>query len=176
MEPLALRIDGPSTYGLAPPSHLQLVEACNSIELDDLPLPVAGTGSQDNLLASDHAVSQPGIHSNNTQVTSPNVTKLTADRGGRSERGAQSPGSVPNYKPLPLRWPSQVFLLSCIGGLIGFFAYVYIVFPAPRFEELQDGSSASFPAPAPEMGSRGSAEPTSLVEHPERRWKSSARS
>jgi hypothetical protein len=44
--------------------------------------------------------------------------------------------SLPNYKPLPLRWPYQLLLLLCIAGVFAFFEYEIRILPTPRFEAL----------------------------------------
>jgi len=44
---------------------------------------------------------------------------------------------IPNYKPVPLRWPFQVFLILLMGGLFAFFEYQMHRLPPEQIKLLQ---------------------------------------
>ncbi|KAH8896291.1 hypothetical protein GQ53DRAFT_819408 [Thozetella sp. PMI_491] len=93
------------------------------IELDDLPLPCDGTQSTDNLIPRPDAedfLERPVLTPPSARGPSPTFPP------------------VPDYKPIPLRWPFQVFLLLCLGGVFAFLEYEVRSLPMPEFEALND--------------------------------------
>ncbi|KAM7201980.1 hypothetical protein V8F33_002987 [Rhypophila sp. PSN 637] len=114
-------------------SRLSMSE--NGIELHHmhLTLPSAGTKSTDNLV--------PRNDAGESKEHDQHGTEDTASR----ER------LIPNYKPIPLRWPFQALLVVLIFAVFAFFEYQVRKLPPVRYRALEPGlsytgMSAGFPA------------------------------
>ncbi|KAH8892996.1 hypothetical protein GQ53DRAFT_861343 [Thozetella sp. PMI_491] len=101
------------------------------IELDYLPPSCNGTQSTDNLLRDSESTSQ----------LENDIETVVLER--RPSPNAKKPGPiVPDYKPITLRWFFQVFLMLCIGGILGFLEYEIRTLPMPDFDALSVGGKS----------------------------------
>jgi len=121
----------PSRGEVAPssPPRLRIGVSEDDIELEHFALPVAGTRSVDRLVPLPNVEPEP-----ETPITKEN------NHGHCSASGLHqitTPG--PNYKPLPLRWPFQVFLVALIAGMCAFLEYQIHNLPPIHYQALQIG-------------------------------------
>ncbi|VBB81088.1 Putative protein of unknown function [Podospora comata] len=113
------------------------IEACSpvqvseeDIELQDFTGPHSGTRSTDHLTAPPD-LPVPAISPLDAQHQSPSAS--SPDGQSQPER------SLPNYKPIALTWPFQVFLLAIVIGMFAFLEYQIHDLPPLRYKALQMG-------------------------------------
>ncbi|KAM7183770.1 hypothetical protein V8F20_012492 [Naviculisporaceae sp. PSN 640] len=97
------------------------------IELDDLPIHLAGTYSTDNLV-------RPPSSCSTLKLPEYLPAPATLDEKGNS---AEDNCPVPDYKSVSLRWPFIVFLLVLIAGMFAFLEYQIHDLPPPRYSMIQ---------------------------------------
>ncbi|KAK4213799.1 hypothetical protein QBC37DRAFT_285244 [Rhypophila decipiens] len=124
------------TYSRAvSPVSSRLSMSQSDIELHEMhfALPFAGTQSTDNLVPVNHP-KEPKERDHEEKEDTASIERL-----------------IPNYKPIPLRWPFQALLVVLIFAVFAFFEYQVRKLPPVRYRALQPGlsyagMSAGFPA------------------------------
>src|SRR3569833_24458 len=127
--------------------HLELREAIELHHLTRLDNPqINGTIDSVTGIATEKAeTSNPALHESSL-----------AD-----DRPLQYPKQIPNYKPWPLHWPFQLFIIACIVGFVGFLEHELRTLPASQFEAMGMPKRAA-PGRRP-LGSRAVAIPPSSL-------------
>ncbi|KAM7222661.1 hypothetical protein V8F06_001848 [Rhypophila decipiens] len=135
-EGVDVRISAPRTCSRAvSPVSSRLSMSQNDIELHQMhfALPFAGTQSTDNLVPINHS-KEPKERDHEEKEDTASIERL-----------------IPNYKPIPLRWPFQALLVVLIFSVFALFEYQVRKLPPVRYRALQPGlsyagMSAGFPA------------------------------
>ncbi|KAK3324934.1 hypothetical protein B0H66DRAFT_615234 [Apodospora peruviana] len=117
-----------SAFGRPPRAGIEVSE--DDIELEHFPLPAVGAYYH----STEHLVPLPDE----------SEPKPSTPEDGRHDDSSKLEAThcitntpVPNYKPLPLRWPFKVFLVAIIAGICAFLEYQIHDLPPLHYKALQ---------------------------------------